>query len=575
MYAFCVAIDDYPDPNHRLNGCVNDLQSLRSHLDRSMEASSVPLLIRCLLNEEATRSNIIEGFQHFDQAEEGDLCLFFFAGHGSRCPAPEAFWHIEPDRMHETLVCWDSRVGGNRELIDKELSYLIWKATSAKEVHFLAIMDCCHSGSNTKGHWQAVRRISDSEQLIPLSAYLGYEQYLKVGEQAYSPPRGRHVQLAASRARETAKELMIRGEFRGVFTHALVEVLSEAGNFLSYSELISRANLRIRRRVSDQTAQLFATDVFDKRLVALFGKLAVPWRMQEQIDPLFRDCWDIPRCLVAIAPCEEKSAASFARLIRSEKKSTLFDFCAVEDDPTYLVRIRKGEILLHRPFEDQPLFKRLAADSLAHAHRILRNLDIIARHHRILELSNPTSRIKEEEFHIELFRVMEPGNLEDTAAVKALAWQHPEEFCYLQVEENWFQPAFQLKITNTGNRSLWVSLLYLGDDFSISNQLIPQEELAPGEEVWAIDLFENYPYRSISLRIPDNYLQQGIFRVTEYLKVMIATEAFQTDSFNQWGLSLEEEAGMKKDILRTPQGPERDWTSREILLQIRMGKDEL
>ncbi|MEQ9552679.1 MAG: caspase family protein [Coleofasciculus sp. G3-WIS-01] len=69
--------------------------------------------IRKLLNQEATRQAIIEGFQqHLCQAGSEDIVLFYYSGHGSQAKTPTEFWHLEPDRLEETLVCYDSRAEG-------------------------------------------------------------------------------------------------------------------------------------------------------------------------------------------------------------------------------------------------------------------------------------------------------------------------------------------------------------------------------------------------------------------------------------------------------------------------------
>ena len=66
--------------------------------------------------------NIIDGFtSHLCQAGSEDVALFYYAGHGSQGKAPEEYWGMEPDRLNETIVCWDSRRQGVWDLADKEL----------------------------------------------------------------------------------------------------------------------------------------------------------------------------------------------------------------------------------------------------------------------------------------------------------------------------------------------------------------------------------------------------------------------------------------------------------------------
>src|SRR5947209_1714406 len=110
VYALLVGIDKYPAPIRRLNGCVNDIQRVQTLLaDRIGRAGDrfEPLQ---LLDDSATRQAIIDGFrQHLRKAAQDDVALFYYSGHGSQEQSPPEFWHLEPDRLDETLVCWNSR----------------------------------------------------------------------------------------------------------------------------------------------------------------------------------------------------------------------------------------------------------------------------------------------------------------------------------------------------------------------------------------------------------------------------------------------------------------------------------
>ncbi|MDV7393279.1 caspase family protein, partial [Arthrospira platensis SPKY1] len=185
-------------------------------------------------NEAATRESLIREFSLYDQAGDGDICLFSYSGHGSRNDAPEAFWHLEPDRLNESLVMWDSRTEGGRDLMDKELSYLIWKATNGKNLQFIALMDCCHSGSGTRNSEEVRSRMAEKgNDVRGLEEMLGYEVYKKDSDGKLSPPQGRHILLAGARHNQAAKELTLGGATRGVFTFSLLETLRQYGNQLT------------------------------------------------------------------------------------------------------------------------------------------------------------------------------------------------------------------------------------------------------------------------------------------------------------------------------------------------------
>ena len=145
IYALVIAIDDYPIAHHRLNGCVNDAQSLVAYLEGNYPCEELD--IKTVFDKDATKANVIAAFTHFQSATSDDTCLLYYSGHGSQVVAPQEFRHTDPDGKLETVVCWDSRIDDGRDLMDKELSYLIWEATHQNNPHFLALFDCCHSCS--------------------------------------------------------------------------------------------------------------------------------------------------------------------------------------------------------------------------------------------------------------------------------------------------------------------------------------------------------------------------------------------------------------------------------------------
>ena len=627
IYAFLVAINNYPDPQNRLEGCVNDLTYLQSYLKEHFDNDGFNLVSSVLIDEQATRENIIKGFAHFDAAVDGDICLFFYAGHGSQWAAPEAFWHIEPDRLNECLVCWDSRENHQHDIMDKELSYLIWKTTHNKRIHFLAIMDCCHSGSNTRKKGVKVRRIEKREEPVPITSYLGFETYKKVGENAYTPPRGRHIQVAAAKARETAKEVFVKGESRGIFTYCLIEALTNSHHQISYSNLISRINIRLKNVVKNQTAQLDAFETNDKDLFFLIGeskfnstkyligydksfgwilnagavqgisvgdesshtKLELEENRQpiEVIEVLTNSSrvkgmagydkkhsygarlvqWAIPKFQVAISAQSDSKGISVLQEILGHRNSGLFKVTEEIQESRYLIQAKNGAYFLTTPYDEHPLFKPINDYTDNSANIFINCIETLANWIHVLALNHPNSSIQDSEIHLDLFRTTQAGNYGDEVNVELLDWTTPGEFEYLYHQGMWYMPAFQLKVTNTGSRNLWVSLLYLCDDCSITNQLIQKEELTPGDSIWALDIQEGIPYRTIPIEVVDDYVSRGITVIQEYLKLIICTEEFETDNLNQEGLTWGDSLGLKRALGRSKAVPRPDWTTKIIPLQ--------
>ncbi|MCU0449620.1 MAG: caspase family protein [Bernardetiaceae bacterium] len=260
IYALLVGIDHYPIAAHCLRGCVNDTQAFEDFLRQRCASEQTTLEIKKLTDGQATRQAIVDGFlNHLAQAGPADTVLFYYSGHGAQEPAPTEFWYAEPDRLCETLVCADSRLpggGGAGDLTDKELGFLLWQA-GQRNPHVVAILDCCHSGSGTRGESEGVRvrQIPQVGQARPIESYLGFAHYRRLGNELH-PPTGSHVLLAAAESRQLAKEARFGDQDRGAFNYALIDTLANAKRALSYAELMSQVRGRVISLVADQAPQL-------------------------------------------------------------------------------------------------------------------------------------------------------------------------------------------------------------------------------------------------------------------------------------------------------------------------------
>jgi len=630
LFTLLVGIDEYPIDHHRLEGCVQDRNAFREYLERHYKDRADIDFIppRTLTNGEASREAVINAFDHFQAARDGDVCLFYFSGHGSRAPAPAEFWHIDRDKMNESIVCHDSRLQGGRDLMDKELSYLSWKVTQGKEIHFLMIFDCCHAGSNTRMVNARPRMAEPGHTPTLLQQYLGFEAYHHnehEGRLEVTPPHGRHVQLAAARNDETAKELPIDGVTRGAFTYHLIEALEQQGGQVSYAELLHTVGLRIANRIPRQTPEIYAPHPDDKRATFLSGiapdlanyytidyyrdhwrlnagllqgipqaggqlrldvdgknvRIGQVYQNYAQIldmegrdtgqayrasieDLAFRplQLWIAPDCEARplIADLIDREYRTFLRLVEDVKKAE------------YWIRTPQNSLQLTLPEEERPLFRRVEGFDPESGRIFLTDAVSIARWRRLLELSNPHTSIARDALQIDLYRITEAGNELDNAPKEAVDRNEPAVFRYEKVNGQWQCPGFQLKITNTSERTFYISGLFLEANAAVSNRFLQKEKLEPGASVWMIDFFEGIRYRTIPLQMDERYHLWRITEITEYIKLLISTEAdLSTDFYNQEGLELDvpehyvaKRAGRSS---RTHPAPP-DWTTREIEMKI-------
>ncbi|MUG99462.1 caspase family protein [Scytonema sp. UIC 10036] len=258
IYALLVGIDKY-HPESRvsnLNGCVNDIEVIEEYLrNRIVNNSNVPWKLK---NESATRQAIIDGFQkHLCQAGSEDVVLFYYAGHGSFEPAPEAFRIKDSDDQIETLVCYDSRTKEGRDLADKELSYLI-EQVAKNNPHILIILDSSHSSTATRDQGMVERQTSTDGRVRDLKDFIFPEEWLKYRlSSIYEPPR--YVAIAACRSYQTAKEYRgDDGKPRGAFSYFFTQALQRTHGSLSYVDLVQDVNALILTKVKDQSPQIEA-----------------------------------------------------------------------------------------------------------------------------------------------------------------------------------------------------------------------------------------------------------------------------------------------------------------------------
>jgi len=128
-----------------LSGAVNDAQAMQAILARY---EFPPEHVRVLLNEQATRANILAAIkeQLVISSQKGDEVFFHYSGHGSQVVNSRS---SEADKMDETLVPADASAGAP-DIRDKELRRL-FNDILDKGARLTVIIDSCHSGSVARG----------------------------------------------------------------------------------------------------------------------------------------------------------------------------------------------------------------------------------------------------------------------------------------------------------------------------------------------------------------------------------------------------------------------------------------
>ncbi|MDZ3991949.1 caspase family protein [Pseudomonas sp. Teo4] len=142
--ALLIGINNYPNPEDRLEGCVNDVFLMSALLQESKFAADD---IRVVLDERATAAGIRERLHWLlDDAQDGDRRVLFYSGHGAQIPNTNATG--EADRIDECLCPWDFDWTPEHAILDNDFRDLYIQLPYGTQ--FITIFDCCHSGGMTR-----------------------------------------------------------------------------------------------------------------------------------------------------------------------------------------------------------------------------------------------------------------------------------------------------------------------------------------------------------------------------------------------------------------------------------------
>jgi len=157
--ALLVGINEYPNPQNNLEGCVNDVFLMSELLQESgFEAED----IRVVLNDRATCAAVRERLEWLlDDAGKDDIRVFYYSGHGAQIPSYGFGDKI--DRLDETLVLYDFDWTRERAFTD-DYFYSLYSQLPY-DLQFYTIFDCCHSGGMTRAATHKVRGIDPPDDI--------------------------------------------------------------------------------------------------------------------------------------------------------------------------------------------------------------------------------------------------------------------------------------------------------------------------------------------------------------------------------------------------------------------------
>jgi metacaspase-1 len=258
--AFCVGINDYPFENNDLRGCVNDARAwadmLTGHFD--FTTSDVQLLT----DADATKRQIFEGLKRLLKgAKAGDVLVFTNSSHGTYLLDQSS---DEPS--YDQAVCpYDIQ---DNLLLDDELRELF--AGVPKNVHLVAILDNCHSGSGTRlPDDEETRRVRFLDPALRGDPVLAKDEAPPVSGERYPESGMKEVLLSGCTSEESSYDDRIGGVFHGAMTYYALKAIRDARHELTYADLHRRLgelltgtpyqqHPQLEGRVDNKNRQIFA-----------------------------------------------------------------------------------------------------------------------------------------------------------------------------------------------------------------------------------------------------------------------------------------------------------------------------
>src|SRR3990172_4348419 len=174
-YALLIGISKYSNPTINLNYADRDAQAFQELLLDPQIGAYKPENVRLLINEEATRKNIMSALNSWlgNRVREEDSVLIYYSGHGALGNGSEAYW-VTHDADVEDLYA--------SALSNKDISQLIAGLAAKRK---LTLIDSCYSEATAQKYKALVPSDLFSEfqgaGVVTITASTGQEKSVEIG----------------------------------------------------------------------------------------------------------------------------------------------------------------------------------------------------------------------------------------------------------------------------------------------------------------------------------------------------------------------------------------------------------
>lgn len=256
--ALLIGINRYALPGADLRGCVNDVENIASTLQQRF--AFAPGDLTTLLDEQATKAAMQQAIVDLVRSgQPGDVLYLHYSGHGSNVKDANG----DEDDGRDEILCphdldWDDPLTDDwlRRTFD----------TLDPGASLTVVMDCCHSGSNTRASGLVPpdtpvipRFLPNPRDVATGGAFTGTPKRprrRRRSEDVHAVPLTEAL-LTGCRDTQTSADADIDGVFNGALTYYLVKALRALGPEASYRQ-VHAATLAGLKGSYDQVPQLEA-----------------------------------------------------------------------------------------------------------------------------------------------------------------------------------------------------------------------------------------------------------------------------------------------------------------------------
>ena len=274
--AVLIGINRYRIPGADLRGCVNDVKNMKRSLRKYFGFRSRD--IRVLTDFKATKKAMQQALASLvARARKGDVLYVHYSGHGSNVPDRNG---DEADRRDEILC--PSDLDWKDPLTDDWLRTTFDKLKPG--VRLTVVMDCCHSGTNTRAiappdapvvnrylpsPWDIMAQESGRRLRGTVKGTLRKSRRAARRRSDVLEANIGEVLITGCRDTQTSADAFIGGSYNGALTYSLTAAIRERKGKLSNRELHARILVKLEEQDFDQVPQLEARKpAFDRPFLA-------------------------------------------------------------------------------------------------------------------------------------------------------------------------------------------------------------------------------------------------------------------------------------------------------------------